>query len=533
MNYRRDNLTIRRPFAGHLGLLAGICLLTASVSFGQETPPAADKAPGSDAASGRMPTPRAVIDKPDHDFGAVWIGEKMNHTFTVHNEGDAPLRILEVKPACGCTLAGAYDKVVAPGATGNIPVSIDTKKFNGPFKKYVNIKTDDTQNAAFRCSLQGTVKHFVNVEPSRVSFLRIGEDDSPSMPVDVINNTDTPLELTLVANDPTGRFSATLEEVEKGQKYRVIVSAKPPYDEKLNRAEFELKTNIAAQPSVQIPITAYLPPRVEVRPEQVFIAVIQDQPRVQRVRVINNGESPVHVVKAECTDPTVTVMDVIARTEGKEYDVAMQLPAKYDPQPGQKLVITTDDAKKPVIEVPITGRQQQLAQQQRRPDPPATELIGKPAPKVNLHLADGTEWTVGQENGPVTILDFYATWCGFCKKQMPLVDQVYEQYKDNPKVRIIAVSQDANDGSRRAKTPEEVKQFFDSMGHKFELALDPYKEAGLPYKARGFPTLIVVGPSGNVEAAHVGFKADLADTLKQQIDLLLAGKTHKEFPEAS
>jgi thiol-disulfide isomerase/thioredoxin len=506
------------------------CLLLSASSNGQQaSPPSTDKVPES---AGSMPTPRAIIDHPDHDFGAVWIGEKMNHTFVVNNEGDAPLRILEVKPACGCTLAGSYDKVIAPGSSGSIPVSIDTKKFNGPFKKYVNIKTNDTQNAAFPCSLQGSVKHYVNMEPQRVSFLRIAEEDSPTMPVEVINNTDTPLELTLVANDPTGRFSAQLEEIEKGQKYQILVSAKPPYQEKLNRATFEVKTNIAAQPSIQIPITAYLPPRIEVRPEQVFVTVVQDQPRVQRVRVINNGESLVHVTKVECTDTTVKVMEITPRREGKEYDVALQLPAKYDPAPDQKLTITTDDPKKPTIEVPITGRRQQLAQQQRkRPDPPSMELIGKPAPKVNLHLASGTDWTVGGKDGPVTILDFYATWCGYCKKQMPLLDQVYDQYKDNPKVRIIAVSQDANEGPR-SKTPEEVKELFSATGHKFELALDPYKEAGLPYKARGYPTLIVVGPSGNVEAAHAGFKADLADTLKKEIDLLLAGKTHKDFPQS-
>ena len=55
------------------------------------------------------------------------------------------------------------------------------------------------------------------------------------------------------------------------------------------------------------------------------------------------------------------------------------------------------------------------------------------------------------------------------------------------------------------------------------------KKIGAAYKAQSFPTLFVVGTTGEVEAVHVGAKQGLADTVGKQLDVLLAGKTRKDF----
>ncbi|MGM0452011.1 MAG: DUF1573 domain-containing protein [Thermodesulfobacteriota bacterium] len=52
---------------------------------------------GAQSAFGESAAPLAVIESPTHDFGAVYAGEKILHTFEIRNEGDAPLKIEKVK----------------------------------------------------------------------------------------------------------------------------------------------------------------------------------------------------------------------------------------------------------------------------------------------------------------------------------------------------------------------------------------------------------------------------------------------------
>ena len=56
--------------------------------------------------------PRPVIQckDPVKDFGTIWVGPVLEHSFTIENTGEAPLRITKVRPSCGCTIAGPYPK---------------------------------------------------------------------------------------------------------------------------------------------------------------------------------------------------------------------------------------------------------------------------------------------------------------------------------------------------------------------------------------------------------------------------------------
>jgi len=56
-----------------------------------------------------------------YDFGKVSSGELVKHTFVFTNIGTATLEIKDVRPGCGCTTAGTWDKQVEPGKTGSIP----------------------------------------------------------------------------------------------------------------------------------------------------------------------------------------------------------------------------------------------------------------------------------------------------------------------------------------------------------------------------------------------------------------------------
>jgi len=79
------------------------------------------------------------------DFGSEIIeGEKVTHKFTFTNEGNTPLIIERVKASCGCTTPDWPKKPIAPGETGEITATYNSKGRPGPFNKAVRI----TSNAA-------------------------------------------------------------------------------------------------------------------------------------------------------------------------------------------------------------------------------------------------------------------------------------------------------------------------------------------------------------------------------------------------
>ncbi len=160
---------------------------------------------------------------------------------------------------------------------------------------------------------------------------------------------------------------------------------------------------------------------------------------------------------------------------------------------------------------------------------PVTELIGKPAPAASVKTSDGKDLKIGAGSGRVQLLAFYASWCGFCKKAMPTaVEKLHKEFKDKG-VDVIAVNLDDRQGPR-AKTQEQTMATYKEWNLSMPLTMDSNHKLGGDYKVRGYPTFVVVGRDGTVEAAHVGAPADFESTARTELNLLLQGKNRSAFP---
>lgn len=102
------------------------------------------------------PADAPQLDMPsfEHEFGAVKPGTPLTYTFKFKNRGKSDLSILEVKPSCGCT-KGDFDKVVKPGKSGKITLTIDkTEKYSGKTVKTAHVSTNDPEHASFTLTLR-------------------------------------------------------------------------------------------------------------------------------------------------------------------------------------------------------------------------------------------------------------------------------------------------------------------------------------------------------------------------------------------
>ncbi|MBK6506370.1 MAG: DUF1573 domain-containing protein [Ignavibacteria bacterium] len=92
-------------------------------------------------------TAKILFTEESHDFGNVEQGEQLEYSFAFTNEGEAPLLIQNVQPACGCTGATVGEKTeYAKGESGEIKITFNTQGRDGHQEKSITVFTNDTES---------------------------------------------------------------------------------------------------------------------------------------------------------------------------------------------------------------------------------------------------------------------------------------------------------------------------------------------------------------------------------------------------
>jgi len=146
----------------------------------------------------------------------------------------------------------------------------------------------------------------------------------------------------------------------------------------------------------------------------------------------------------------------------------------------------------------------------RRDEP---ELINQTAPSFELPALDGQKISLASFHGKKRlVLNFWASWCGPCKTEMPVLSEFYERHrKDAEKFEFLAISID--DKQR------DAERFATEMKLPFPVLLDLKSQAAELYGVDAIPALFVVNEDGKVTYAHVGFDPALEFVLAQKLGL--------------
>lgn len=136
-------------------------------------------------------------------------------------------------------------------------------------------------------------------------------------------------------------------------------------------------------------------------------------------------------------------------------------------------------------------------------------LAGQPAPAFTLPTLDGSgKMSLEQYRGQVVYVDFWASWCGPCRKSLPLLNELRQELHDQGfEVLAINLDDDAADGLRFLEQfPVQYPTLHDSQG-------DTPQRFGL----RGMPTSYLIDRQGNLVAKHEGFKPSDMKKIRQQV----------------
>jgi peroxiredoxin len=122
---------------------------------------------------------------------------------------------------------------------------------------------------------------------------------------------------------------------------------------------------------------------------------------------------------------------------------------------------------------------------------------GGVAPAFTLSELGGQSASLSQYKGQVVMLNFWATWCGPCQQEMPLLDQMYRKYKPAG-FTLIGVNVD--------KEAPPVKQLLDRKPVSFPVLLDPASQVSKAYHVDEMPSTVLIDRKGNVRFLHRGYK---------------------------
>jgi len=150
----------------------------------------------------------------------------------------------------------------------------------------------------------------------------------------------------------------------------------------------------------------------------------------------------------------------------------------------------------------------------------AIRRTNTPAPVFSINRLDGGVLNSSEFRGSVVLLDFWATWCPACRRELPELNKLYRQYQGNSKVSFWAV-----DVLKNGDTPQKAREFMQKFGYTLPVATAGEKslQAFDSLKLEGYPALIIIDKSGRIRLVHSGYDGSerLREELGNEIDTLL------------
>ncbi|GAA4460838.1 TlpA disulfide reductase family protein [Novipirellula rosea] len=168
----------------------------------------------------------------------------------------------------------------------------------------------------------------------------------------------------------------------------------------------------------------------------------------------------------------------------------------------------TDWALNPVLpdkafELPSSHGYQQIAFE----FPEGGSWIGRQAPELQMQTLSGQSQQLTDYRGKVVVLDFWATWCGPCLRELPVVAEVVDEFSDQD-VRLLAVTSESD--------VKKIHATLDRIDVNVEAVLDTNQQSSA-FGVASIPHLVVIDRQGDIQAVHVGFTSGLQESLREEL----------------
>ena len=138
---------------------------------------------------------------------------------------------------------------------------------------------------------------------------------------------------------------------------------------------------------------------------------------------------------------------------------------------------------------------------------------GNVAPSFSLPTARGDSVSLDPLRGRVVYVDFWASWCGPCRRSFPWMNAMQARY-GNEGLTIVGINVD--------KRRQDAERFLSDTPASFTIVYDPQGKTPAAYDVKGMPSSYLIDRSGKIVAVEEGFHDERKDELETRIRALLA-----------
>ena len=135
-----------------------------------------------------------------------------------------------------------------------------------------------------------------------------------------------------------------------------------------------------------------------------------------------------------------------------------------------------------------------------------------PAPDFTLKSHSGENLRLSEFRGEVVMINFWASWCGPCRQEMPLLDELYTQYQP---LGFTILGVNVEEDSTKAR------QLLKDIPVSFPVLFDNESEVSKLYKVVAMPSTVLVDRDGNVRYLHQGYKPGYEEQYQEQVRALI------------
>ena len=180
----------------------------------------------------------------------------------------------------------------------------------------------------------------------------------------------------------------------------------------------------------------------------------------------------------------------------EDYIAAMQLsPGKGEIN---KKVVEIYTKLNPGADSRVFMNELQASLNERRKEEVLSEMFHIDAPEFQLTDFNGRSLNNASMMGKVVFVDFWATWCNPCRRELPEFQAFYELYENDPRVVFVAASTD--------QERHKVKPYIEELKFTFPVAFA--EDTATKFGVEGIPSLFIIGPQGKIRYKIVGFDPD-------------------------
>jgi peroxiredoxin len=138
--------------------------------------------------------------------------------------------------------------------------------------------------------------------------------------------------------------------------------------------------------------------------------------------------------------------------------------------------------------------------------------VGVDAPDFALSSSAGTNLRLSEHRGQVVMINFWATWCGPCRQEMPRLDEIFARYEPAG-FALLAVNIDEDSAG--------AQRLADELGVTFPLLFDNEQSVSRLYDVQAMPMTVMVDRGGKVRSVHYGYRAGVEQRYLDEVRALL------------